>query len=86
MTDRDVMEYDVTIVGGGPAGLACAIRLKQLKPTVSVCLLEKGSEINERIRGHPAESSRELGGDTKGQDVDGLLRRRKRCGQCQRET
>ena len=32
MTDREVMEYDVVIVGAGPAGLACAIRLKQLKP------------------------------------------------------
>jgi len=45
MTDRDVMEYDVAIVGGGPAGLACAIRLKQLKSELSICLLEKASEI-----------------------------------------
>lgn len=40
---RDVMEYEVAIVGGGPAGLSAAIRLKQLKPDISVCLLEKGA-------------------------------------------
>ena len=45
MIDRDVMEYEVVIVGGGPAGLACAIRLKQLKPDISVCVLEKGSAL-----------------------------------------
>jgi electron-transferring-flavoprotein dehydrogenase len=42
---RDVMEYEVAIVGGGPGGLAAAIRLKQLKPDLSVCLLEKGASI-----------------------------------------
>lgn len=42
---RDVMEYDVAIVGGGPAGLSCAIRLKQLNADLSVCVLEKGSAI-----------------------------------------
>jgi electron-transferring-flavoprotein dehydrogenase len=41
----DVLEYDVVIVGAGPAGLACAIRLKQLKPETSVCVLEKGSAV-----------------------------------------
>jgi electron-transferring-flavoprotein dehydrogenase len=45
MTDRDVMEYDLLIVGAGPAGLACAIRSKQLDPERSVCLLEKASTL-----------------------------------------
>ena len=43
------MEYDVVIVGAGPAGLACAIRLKQLKPETSVCVLEKGSAIGAHM-------------------------------------
>jgi len=43
--ERDQMEYDVLIVGGGPAGLSCAIRLKQLKPDLSVCVLEKGAAV-----------------------------------------
>ena len=43
--ERDVMEYDVAIVGGGPAGLSCAIRLKQLKPETNICVLEKASAV-----------------------------------------
>jgi electron-transferring-flavoprotein dehydrogenase len=47
--DREVMEYDVIIVGAGPAGLACAIRLKQLKPDLMVAVIEKSSEIGAHI-------------------------------------
>jgi electron-transferring-flavoprotein dehydrogenase len=42
---RERMQYDVVVVGAGPAGLACAIRLKQLKPEAQVCVLEKASAI-----------------------------------------
>jgi electron-transferring-flavoprotein dehydrogenase len=46
---RESMDFDVVIVGGGPAGLAAAIRLKQLNADTSVCVLEKGSEIGAHI-------------------------------------
>jgi electron-transferring-flavoprotein dehydrogenase len=46
---RESMQYDVVIVGAGPAGLAAAIRVKQLAGDISVCVLEKGSEIGAHI-------------------------------------
>ena len=49
MTDREAMDFDVVVVGAGPAGLAAAIRLKQTAPDLTVAVLEKGAEVGAHI-------------------------------------
>ncbi|MGA9421933.1 MAG: NAD(P)-binding protein, partial [Rhodanobacteraceae bacterium] len=49
MSERETMHYDVVTVGAGPAGLAFAIRLKQLRPEITVCVIEKASTIGAQI-------------------------------------
>ncbi|HET9618414.1 MAG TPA: electron transfer flavoprotein-ubiquinone oxidoreductase [Pseudolabrys sp.] len=49
LPEREAMESDVVIVGAGPAGLASAIRLKQINPDINVVVVEKGSEVGAHI-------------------------------------
>ncbi len=48
-SDREQMAFDVVIVGAGPSGLAAAIRLKQLSPEATICVVEKGAEVGAHI-------------------------------------
>jgi glycine/D-amino acid oxidase-like deaminating enzyme len=49
LAERESMAFDVVVVGAGPAGLAAAIRLKQVHPDLSVVVLEKGAEVGAHI-------------------------------------
>jgi electron-transferring-flavoprotein dehydrogenase len=61
MSEREAMEFDVVIVGAGPAGLAAAIRLRQLAPEATVCVVEKGSEVGAHILSGAVIEPRALG-------------------------
>ena len=58
---RESMQYDLVVVGAGPAGLAAAIRAKQVSPDTSVCVLEKGSEVGAHILSGAVMDPRALG-------------------------